>query len=114
MSTITKLLETRFGGSFRMGPITFYGFNAMHVAVNIRTRRWGTICFHPTIRCFGVWWPWYLYLSPNATPWAATFAIGKGVEATDRAKAIVRRTWFGHGFDVEKHREHLMQINQAL
>ena len=71
--------EKHFGGYFIIGPITVYGWNAMHVAVNIKTR-WGYVCFHPTWRVFGHWWPWYFYISPNATPWAATFGIGPGYE----------------------------------
>jgi hypothetical protein len=56
-------------------PITIYGFNAMHVAININTR-YGYICFHPTMYCFGTIWPWYFYISDNATPQNAKFALG--------------------------------------
>ena len=59
-------------GHFRVGPvIVYYGDNAMHWAINIRTR-WGFLCAHPTVRC----WPWYIYLSPDATPDRATWGIG--------------------------------------
>ena len=70
--------ERHLGGYVRLGNLVIYGFNAMHVALNWRTKRWGYICFHPTIRSFGKWWPWYFYISPNATPWAATFGVGPG------------------------------------
>jgi hypothetical protein len=30
-------------------------------------------CFHPTTRTFGGYWPWYFYISKNATPWAACY-----------------------------------------
>ena len=69
--------ERHFGGHFNLGPITVYGWNAMHVAVNIRTV-WGFICFHPPFRVFGKWWPWYFYISPDATPQSATYGIGPG------------------------------------
>jgi hypothetical protein len=51
----------------------------MHVALNFYTRRWGYICFHPPMRCFGHWWPWYFYVSRDATPHGATYKIGPGV-----------------------------------
>lgn len=70
--------EKHFGGHVHFWGITIYGFNAMHVAVNVRTKRWGFICFHPTFRCFGKWWPWYFYISPDATPCSARFGIGPG------------------------------------
>ena len=75
-----------------------YGFNAMHIAMNIRTRKWGYICFHPSIRCFGELWPWYFYLSPNATPQSATFAIGPGVSKLEKAAASIRCYLYGHNF----------------
>lgn len=81
--------------------VVIFGFNAMHVAINIQTKRWGYVCFHPTIRCFGKWWPWYLYISPNATPWASTFAIGPGVYSEERSKAKERRRLYGHNFNTD-------------
>ncbi len=72
--------ERHFGGHLNIGSrVTIYGWNAMHVAVNIETKRWGYICFHPTWRVFGKWWPWYFYVSRDATPFRATFKIGPGV-----------------------------------
>lgn len=67
--------ENFMGSHLSMGPVTIYGENAMHWAVNIRTNRWGYICFRLPLRCFGRWWPMYFYISPDATPWAATFSI---------------------------------------
>lgn len=92
-----RWLENRFGGSrsftvpLTRWRVTVYGFNAMHVAVNIRTRRWGMVCFHPPMRCFGVWWPWKFYLSLNGTPWAAYRTVGPGIDAEDRKNARIRR-----------------------
>ncbi len=97
-------LERYLGGhiAFRLlgRKIVIYGFNAMHVAINIYTKRFGFICFHPPMRCFGGWYPWYFYLSPNATQWAATFAIGPGVDREDKRESIIRREKLGHNFDV--------------
>lgn len=57
--------------------VVIYGANAMHWAINVRA--FGTyFCFHPRTRTFGGYWPWYFYVSPDATPNAATFGIGKG------------------------------------
>lgn len=70
--------ERHFGGHVNIGPATIYGWNAMHVAINIRTKRWGWICFHPTWHMFGKWWPWYFYISPDATPCSAKFGVGPG------------------------------------
>lgn len=91
MKKLWGKIEKRFEGHILIGPITIYGFNAMHVAINIYTKHWGYICFHPIMRCFGHWWPWYFYISPNATPWAASFAIGPGIEAEDRRRLRGRK-----------------------
>jgi hypothetical protein len=87
-------LEHHFGGHVSFSifgrRVVLYGFNAMHVALNVHTKRWGHLC---------AWWPWYFYVSPNATPWAATFAVGPGVDRDDKEKAKVRRMRLGHNFD---------------
>jgi hypothetical protein len=67
--------ERYFGGHFNLGPFTIYGENAMHWAINIKTKRWGYICFRLPVRCFGCWWRLYFYCSPDATPQAATFIV---------------------------------------
>ena len=85
-------MNRRLGGHVNLGKrITIYGFNAMHCAVNIRLKRY-YLCFHPTMRWYyGKSWPWYLYLSPNATPWAATWGIGPGFGRRNRKRANRRR-----------------------
>lgn len=69
--------ENFMSGHLNIGPATIYGENAMHWAVNIRTKRWGYICFRLPLRCFGTWWPLYFYTSPNGTPGKATYCIPK-------------------------------------
>jgi hypothetical protein len=96
-----RWLEKHFGGHWSAGPLTVYGWNAMHVAVNWRTRRWGYVCFHPPLYWCGQWWPWYFYLSPNATPWASTFLAGPAHGAEEKQDARERRRLFGHNFDTE-------------
>jgi hypothetical protein len=67
-------------------PITIYGANAMHWSINawFLGAYW---CFHPTTRTFGGRWLWYFYISPNATPWAATFALDRRTRAKIRERA---------------------------
>ena len=76
---------------------------ALHGQVRVWTR-WGALCFAWPIlglgrqmseRGFG----WYAYLSPNSTPWASTWAIGPGVERTDKKLARVRHALWGHNYD---------------
>ena len=78
--------------------ITIFGLNAMHIAVNISPTRWGYVCFHPPVPR----WPWYFYVSPNATPCASTFAIGPGVGKVEKAEAKLRRLELGHNFHVSE------------
>ncbi len=92
-------LERKLSGHISIGPVTLYGANAMHWAVDIRTRRWGYVCFRLPLPCFGRWWPMYFYLSPNATPWASTFYLGD--ERGEREAAKQRRERLGHNFDSE-------------
>lgn len=75
----------KWEGHVSFGPITIFGANAMHWTTQIKTR-WGYVCFRPTTKG----WPWKLYISPNATPWAAIFAIGPGIDRDDGDKAALR------------------------
>lgn len=69
-------LERNLGGHLNLGPVVIFGQNAMHWAVNIYTR-WGIVCFRLPLRCFGVWWPVYFYISRDGTPNSATFRLGR-------------------------------------
>lgn len=73
--------------------------SAMHGAMEFRTRRFGWVCFKPPTRSYGKWWPGFFYLSPNATPWAATLLIGRGYTATEKRMAKIRHLLWGHGYD---------------
>ena len=77
--------------------------SAMHGAWNIYTRRYGYICFKPPTYVFGRWWPWYFYLSPNATPWGATLIVGQEYGRAEKRMARLRRVLWGHGYDTDKH-----------
>ncbi len=95
---IESLFPGHVGGSWPF-VWTLYGFNAMHVALQVHTKRWGWVCFHPTTRTFGGHWPWYFYVSPNATPWAATWGIGARFTQEERQAMDYRRRCFGHNFN---------------
>lgn len=72
-----RWMDRWFTGHVRLGPLVIYGANAMHWAINWRTRR-GYVCFHPPTRTFGARWPWYLYYSRDATPHRAFWGYGPG------------------------------------
>lgn len=112
-----KWLEEKLSGHFTIKwPVcaTVYGFNAMHVAVNFYTRRWGWVCFHPPMYCFGRLWRWYLYASPNGTPSIATFAIGPGLSHRTKRLAQLRKEILGHGYkDYLYDYDWLLTLNSA-
>jgi hypothetical protein len=82
--------------------MTIYGRNAMHWGVSFHTKKWGYICFRLPLPCFGKFYPLYFYLSPNATPWAATLLIGGGKEnKKDRMLSGLRKYYLGHNFHCE-------------
>jgi hypothetical protein len=80
-----------FTGHVRLGPLTVFGANAMHWALNLKTR-WGYLCFHPTTRTYGERWPWYLYLSTDATPSPRKWGVGPGLPGrwAERDQALNR------------------------
>ena len=104
-------LERLLGGHLRIGPVTIFGFNAMHWATNIRTGTWGYICFRPTTWSFVSGWNgWYFYISPDATPQMAWVAFGPGVSRENKAWAARRRTttdydWRYAGAHIARERE---------
>jgi hypothetical protein len=70
-----RLRDRIFTGHISIGPVTIYGANAMHYAVNIRTDV-GHLCARPTTG--RGYWKWYVYLSPDATPGRAYWGFGPG------------------------------------
>ena len=105
--------ENFLGGHVTIGPITVYGDNAMHWGVNISSKKFGYICFRLPFFSHRVWWPLYFYCSPNATPWAATFMIGKKYGGYDYKLAPIRRKKLGHNFDTHNqiNEDKLSEIN---
>ena len=113
---VDRWCEDHLGGHITLKlfgkRITIYGFNAMRVAINISPTRWGYVCFHPTVYSMGRWHPWYFYISPNSTPWAATFAIGPGIASDDRRQVAVRRVYLKHGYRTDDHSEEMDLIRE--
>jgi len=99
-------LEKYLGGHISIGNITIYGWNAMHVAIQIWTKRWGFICFHPPGRLlgYGKRCPWYFYISPNATPWGASFGFGPGIDREDKLRIYMRRNHYARCWNCDKHK----------
>lgn len=120
LHSIAKRLE----GHFSIGRLTVYGDNAMHFGVTFWTRKYGYICFRLPLPCGIVdhfrygdklrWWPLYFYISPNATPWAATFMLGRKHSRDDWALSRIRNIKLGHGFKTEEQYEELRKINNLI
>lgn len=94
--------------------LTIYGDNAMHWGVTFYTKKYGYICFRLPFKSCGIWWPLYLYCSPNATPWAATFLLGRKAFPDDWVKSRIRRSCFGHNFDECEWNSHLEVNNYQI
>lgn len=112
--------EAFFGGHISIGPITIFGSNAMDWVCNIRTKKYGYVCF--TLPVMARWkklqnsnkrvFKWYLYCSPNGTPWAATYYIGNDKETDLKVKTILRKRLFGHNWDTNN--KNLYNINCVI
>ena len=83
---LRSAVERTIRGHLQVGPVVLYGANAMHWAVNVRTPL-GYACARLPQRA----WPWYFYVSHNATPGGAWVALGPGVDQDDRRRARVRQ-----------------------
>lgn len=111
--------ENFMGGHISVGHLTVFGANAMRWSGHYWTKRWGFICF--TLPVAARWrtnsrgqkfWQWYFYLSPNATPWAATFY--RGSDKNEVIRAQIRKLNFGHGFSTDKFRDALYALNNKF
>jgi len=115
--TLEYFFDKYLGSHISIGKLTIHGHNAMHWGINIRTKKYGYICFRLPFPSFSInkpfFRPLYLYFSPNGTPWASTFAIGKehNRHNHDFTKAKLRKLYLGHNFDTDKYYGKLKQIN---
>lgn len=96
--------------------ITQFGRNAMHFTTQVYVPRKGYFCFQPPAYQNGKWWGWKAYRSPNATPWAATFAAGPGMRTSDKLAAPFRRELLGSWYssDDDEVYKKLRAINRAV
>ena len=97
-----RLLKNRY---LSIKNLTIYSrHTAMKGAINLYTKKYGYICLrlpyyskqHKEKVHF------YLYFSPNATPWAATFMIGREYSPEDWALSRIRYNCFGHNFNMDE------------
>lgn len=113
--TLEYFFDKYLSGSISIKNITIHGHNAMNWAIVIKTKKYGYICFNLPLPVFyinkPIWKPLYLYFSPNGTPWASTFFMGKKHSKYDWALSKVRYVVFGHNFNTDKNIERLNQIN---
>lgn len=115
MDKIKHYFKYKFmSGHISIGNLTIYGRNAMHWGVKIYTKKYGYICFRLPFTCNGKWYPLYLYFSPNGTPWAATFMLGKKESVDDWIKSRIRYIVFGHNFSVHGWNEYYECENYDL
>jgi hypothetical protein len=124
---IGKWLDKVIGSHLNIGKrLTIYGDNAMNFGVTYWTKKYGYICFRLPLPVRIVdsflygdkvrWQPLYFYVSPNATPWASTFMLGKKHDRDDWALSRVRRVRLGHNWntnDEEKYLE-MRRINGMI
>jgi len=115
MKKILRKLAKLIEGHFSIGNLTVFGDNAMHFGCHYWTKKYGYICWRLPIPCgitdkilYGdklYWEPLYFYLSPNATPWGATYVLGRRFTHRDKAKAATRRIQLGHNFQYDSENE---------
>lgn len=92
-----RAIEDALAGHVTIGPVVVYGFNAMHVAVDIKVR--GTwVCFKPPTFVFGTWWPGYFYISPDATPANSVYDLDDRLRDMRRMVKKVASGWPFVGF----------------
>ncbi|MGE5422736.1 MAG: hypothetical protein ACM3QW_05710 [Ignavibacteriales bacterium] len=110
------IIEDKLDGHISIGNLTVFGANAMRWGCHYWTKKWGYICFRLPLPYNGVWCPLYFYISPNATPWAATFMLGRKHNSRDWALSRIRRIKFGHNFRVndEEIYTRLCEINDFI
>jgi hypothetical protein len=109
--------ENFMGGYIDIGKnITIFGENAMHWAICIRTKKYGTIVLTLPLRCFGKYWGCHIYISPNGTPWASTYykSLWKENNKDEEIKAQIRKLNFGHNFKGEENNNKLRYLNDTF
>lgn len=109
--------ENFMGGHLNIGKrITIYGENAMHWAIQIRTKKYGYIVFTLPVKTFGIYYGSHIYFSPNGTPWASTYykSLWKENCKSEEIRARIRKLNFGHNFNTDIHYERLRALNEKF
>jgi hypothetical protein len=109
--------ENFMGGHINIGNrITIFGENAMHWAVEIRTKKYGVIVFTLPVKTFGKYYGCHIYCSPNGTPWACTYykSIWKEDNKAEEIRATIRKINFGHNFNTDINRDKLRALNNKF
>lgn len=109
--------ENFMNGHLNIGSkITIFGENAMHWAICIRTKKYGTIVVTLPFKCFGKYWGCHIYFSPNGTPWACTYykSLWKENNWKEEIRAKIRKQNFGHNFNTDKYSEELRCLNNKF
>jgi hypothetical protein len=108
--------ENFMGGYISIGNLTIFGENAMHWAIEFRTKKYGYIVITLPVRCFGKYWGSHIYFSPNGTPWACTYykSLWKEDNKKEEIRARIRKLNFGHNFNTNLNRNDLRVINEKF
>ena len=125
MKKLLKKFAKAIQGHISIGNLTIFGDNAMHFGCHFWTKKYGYICFRLPIFCgiadkilYGEklrWEPLYLYFSPNATPWGATFILGGRFTKLEKLKAKERKIRLKHNFQYDSENEdHNYQVLQQI
>ncbi len=105
--------ENFMGGHLSIGNLTIFGSNSMCWTIQYYTKRWGYVCITlPSWARFKRKWDFYIYFSPNATPWACTMYIG--TDKNEKLRAKIRNINFGHAFNTDDKREMLRCLNNKF
>lgn len=103
---IEKILYKNLKGHYTIGKITVYGLNAMHFSINIKSKKYGWICFRPIT--FYKQFPIYFYVSPDGTPSRATYykQLGNSFRGKElEYKADLRRRRLKHNYKIEDEKD---------
>lgn len=104
-----------FEGHLNIGKrLRIYGKDERHWGIEFYTKKFGYVCFRLPFRSCGSWHPFYFYCSPNATPWAATFMIGKKASPKNWKLSKLRKSIFGHNFYMAEYHYDIMATNYDI
>jgi len=94
----------------------------MYFSAHFETKKYGYVSFAlPTVKRIinksnKIQDKFFMYVSPNGTPWAATYVVGPKFSTYEKRLAKQRKRFLGHNFNSEdeKNYKRLQQINNGL